>query len=191
MRLMNRFLFPILGGALVLLLMDARPGYLLVLKTRKAALDEAFLSSGEIRRKTVFLTDSQLTAVQELAGKGVEVTSKLVVYYEAVGDRGVTGYAYFDSHLVRTMNETIMVLVQPDGTLDRVEILTFMEPPDYMAPMAWLDHLSGRKLNARFSIGRDVLNITGATMTARTITVAVRRVLSIHRVLHETITAQE
>ena len=184
MKVMNRFLHPVLGGALVLILLVVSPVYLLTLKTQQEALEQAFPAPLKIGRKTVFLTDAQLTAIREQAGKGVEVSSKLIVYYEALGEQGVTGYAYFDSHRVRTMNETVMVLVQPDGTLERVEVLSFFEPPDYLPPQAWLDHLVGRKLNPRLAAGRDVLNITGATMTARAITAAIRRVLAIHRVLH-------
>ena len=47
-------------------------------------------------------------------------------------DGHAVGTAYFDTHVVRTMPETIMVVVDPAGAIARIEVLSFSEPEEYL-----------------------------------------------------------
>ena len=93
------------------------------------------------------------------------------------------GTAYFETHLVRTLPETVMVVVAADGTVGRVEVLSFAEPPDYLPREAWYRQFDDRPLDAELELRHAIRPVTGATLTARVTTDAVRRVLAIHRVL--------
>jgi hypothetical protein len=146
-----------------------------VLVTQKDALRIAFGPAAPERR-TAFLTDAQAKAVEDAAQAKLE--SKVWTYYVS----GSTT-AYFESHPVRTMNETIMVVVGSDDRVRFVEILSFAEPPDFLAPKRWLDQFLEKPLSEDLALRRGLRNIAGATLTAEAVSRGVRRALAVHRVL--------
>lgn len=136
-----------------------------------------------VERRTSYLTEAQRERANELAG--VAVGSRLVhAYVATAGGKGV-GTAFFDTHRVRTLPETVMVVLDPSGKVRRVEVLSFNEPQDYLPGGAWYGQFAGRGLDERLALKRDIRPLTGATLTARATTAAVRRVLAVHRVLQE------
>ena len=153
-----------------------------VLMTRDEALRLAF-PDAELERRTAFLTDEEVARAEREAGEGVEVDRRVVNYYVATRGCRPVGVAYFDAHRVRTLEEVLMVVVDPDDRIERVEVLRFSEPPDYLAPEGWLDQLDGKALSAELSLKGDVVNMTGATLTSRAVVAAARRVLALHRVI--------
>lgn len=147
------------------------------------ALNLAFPAADTIVRRTAFLTESELSRARELAGPGVEIDQALVTFYLARRDSEAIGVAYFDSHRVRTLREVIMVVVTPDSRVERIETLKFSEPPEYEAPAGWLEQFRGRRLDEDLSTKGSIVNITGATLTSRAVTRAVRRVLALNRII--------
>ena len=89
------------------------------------------------------------------------------------------GYAIIDSHNVRTLPETFMVVVEPNGTLRRVEVLAFHEPPEYLPTERWIEQFPGKKLDDDLKLGAGIQGITGATLSAQAMTAGVRRALAI------------
>ena len=134
-----------------------------------------------VERRTVFLTPAQKTRTEQLS-KG-EVKSALVNPYHATCDGKDGGTAYFDSHVVRTLPETLMVVIDPQGKVRRVEVLAFAEPEDYLPPARWYGQFAGQGLGDDLALGHHVRNVTGASLTARATTEAVRRVLALHQVI--------
>jgi hypothetical protein len=135
----------------------------------------------EVARRTAYLTGAQLRQVRELAG--VEVPTALVTYYQARRGGQAAGTAYFDTHRVRTLPETLMVVVDPQGKVSRVEVVSFREPEDYLPRGIWYEQFQGRGLDRDLQLKRGIRPVTGATLTARATTDAVRRVLALHRVI--------
>jgi len=64
---------------------------------------------------------------------------------------------------------------------------SFLEPPDYIPREAWYRQFEGRGLDPDLDLKRAIRPVTGATLTARATTSAVRRVLALHRVIHPTV----
>jgi hypothetical protein len=149
--------------------------------TRDEALNLAFPAVATIDRKTAFLDDQQVHQIQQLAKAKVE--SKIVTYYVGRADTGVVGYAFFETHIVRTMPETFMAVVSPDGTVKMVEILAFYEPEDYRPSTRWLGQFSHRRISEDLWLKRGVRNISGATMSAHALTEGVRRILATYSVI--------
>jgi len=147
-----------------------------VLLSQKDALVLAF-PDGKPERRTAFLTDAQAQSVEQAARAKLE--SKVWTYYVA----GST-FAYFESHLVRTMNETVMIVVGQDGAVRFVEILSFSEPDDFIASPRWLAQFKLKPLDDELALRRGLRGITGATLTAEAVARAVRRALAVHGVLH-------
>ena len=151
--------------------------------TQEEALAAAFPAPAVIERRTAYLSSDQLEAVQRAAGAGQNVSQSVVSYYVASRNGRPLGVAYFDSHRVRTLSEVVMVLVTPDDRIRRIEVLKFMEPPEYRAPEPWLEQFTGKTLTPALHVKRDIVNMTGATLTSRAVTEAVRRVLALHGVI--------
>ncbi len=154
-----------------------------VFLTQQEALELAFPPPMSVERRTAFLSEADLSRADELAGSGSDVDQRIVSYYVGTLENQAQGVAYFDAHRVRTLPEAIMIVVGPEGEVTRVEILKFAEPRDYLASAAWLKQFEGRRLDADVSIGRGVARMTGATLTSRAVTSAVRRVLALHELI--------
>ena len=167
----------------------------LLLACSAAAAGKVFLSQEEalrlafpgaaVERRTAFLTAAQQKAVQKDTGSASDrPPSALVTYYVATRDGHEAGTAYFDTHLVRTQPETLMVVVLPAGVIGRIEVLSFSEPEEYLPRERWYAQFSGRALDDELAMRRGIHAVSGATLTARATTDAARRVLAIHRALH-------
>jgi len=146
--------------------------------TQQQALASAF-PSGKYARQSVFLTPEQLAAAKKESG--VDFNDRLVVRYVGADGR----FAYFDSHRVRTLPETIMVIVTPDARIERIDILSFDEPPDYFPRQRWIDQFRTRKLDDDLSLKKAIRPISGASLTGVAIVNASRKVLALHKVIEK------
>jgi len=164
----------------LVLLGPASPGLAKVFLSQEEALRLAF-PGASIERRTVFLTAAEQKAAATLSGG--PPPSALAVAYIATKEGRLVGTAYFDTHVVRTQPETLMVAVTPAGTIARIEILSFSEPEDYLPREHWYAQFPGRVLDEELSVKRGIRPVSGATLTARATTEAARRVLALHRVL--------
>ena len=135
----------------------------------------------QIRSEQVFLTAAQLK--QAATSSGTDVPSPLVARYVASRQGTVVGRAYVDTHVVRTKKESLLVSLDAEGRLLRIDVTAFLEPPEYRAPEPWLRQYRGRALEDDLAINRAVRPIAGATLTARAANAAVRRALAIDRIL--------
>lgn len=148
-------------------------------QTQQQALAGAF-TSDQVVRKTLFLTTDQVEQIEQLAK--VKVDFRIVSYYVGKNVSGATETAFFDRQIVRTMPMTYMVVVRPSGELDRVDILSFDEPDDYLPPSRWLQLYRDRVLSDDLRIGSAIPHITGASLTSQTVNDGVRRALAIYAV---------
>ena len=153
-----------------------------VFLTRSEALELAFPDC-KVVRQTRYLTADQRRRATEMAG--VEVDSRLVVQYAAHCEGEPAGTAYFDIHRVRTLAETLMVVVDAEGKVLRLEVMSFLEPEEYIPRRNWYEQFLERRLDDRLRLKRSIHAVTGATLTARATTEAVRRILALDRVLRE------
>ncbi len=151
-----------------------------VFMTRDEALALAFPKC-EVKRSTKYLSKADIKAVAEL-GK-VDFESSIVYPYIAKKDGKLVGTAYFDTHRVRTMRETLMVVVGTDNAVKRIEVLSFGEPTDYIPRASWYAQFPGRKLDSELHLKRKIKTVTGATLTAKATTSCARRVLALHNTL--------
>lgn len=151
-----------------------------VLVTQDKALAEAFPGAA-VERRDAFLTDAQAKRVETLAGSPPE--TRVVAYYVATKEGKPAGTAFFDTHVVRTLPETLMIVVDPAGAVVKAEVLSFDEPPEYLPKPRWFELFKKRKLDRDLAAGRGIPVVTGATLTSRAVAAAVRRALALHAVL--------
>lgn len=152
-----------------------------VFLTKGKALELVFPEAEEIEKRHVFLTRPQAEKVRTMAK--AEVDSKLYTFYIAKSGGKETGYAVIDTHTLRTLTETVIFVINPDGTLRHAETLAFFEPTDYMPSGKWINLFLGKTKMDRMKAGKGVPNITGATISAVSFSQATRRVLAVYRVM--------
>ncbi len=151
--------------------------------SREQALGQTLGEHTEFRRESVFPTEEQVALARSLAGNGVEIREAPLTRYTA-WDGGVRlGTAYLDTHLVRTLPQTVLVFVKPNGELLTIEILSFGEPVEYLPRESWLRQFDDKPLDDSLAIGRRIHGMTGATLSAHAVTDAARRALAMHQVL--------
>ncbi len=159
--------------------------------TQEEALRLAFPAPAVVERKSAYLTEEEVAEVARLAQPGRKKDRAVITYYVGILDDRALGAAYFDAHRVRTLQEVLMVVVDPAGRVSRIEVLGFAEPPDYMAPDGWLELFAGRALEPGTSTRGDIPIITGATLTSHAVSDAVRYSLALQRVIQPFVAAAE
>ncbi|MBI2896873.1 MAG: FMN-binding protein [Deltaproteobacteria bacterium] len=153
-----------------------------VFHSKESALRLAFPAAGRVETRTLFLTEAQRSAVEERAGSSLE--SRMVTCYVGKGHSGeVLGYAFLDTHVVRTLPETFMVVLDPAGAVRAVHILAFHEPTDYLPPPRWLRQFGGRRLGRSLALNQDIVGIAGSSLSSQAVTGGVRRILALYEVM--------
>ncbi len=150
------------------------------LLTRDEALALAFPNC-VVERDTAFLSNDSRNRIAKLSK--VEFKGKMVYPYRATRDGKWIGTAYFDTHRVRTLRETLMIVVDPGGKIGRIELLSFAEPREYIPHERWYAQFPGRKLDDNLFLKRKIRAVTGATLTSQATTGCARRVLAVHQEL--------
>lgn len=151
-----------------------------VYATPQQAIQTAFPSPYRVERKTVFLSEAQVRDIEQLAQ--TKVSSRIVTYYVARSTSGLAGTAFFDRRIVRTMPVTYMVVVRPSGEVDRVDVLDFEEPDDYLPRPEWLKLYRGRVLISDLRVGRGIPHVTGASLTSQAMNDGVREILATYQI---------
>ncbi|MCC6849161.1 MAG: FMN-binding protein [Deltaproteobacteria bacterium] len=148
-----------------------------VFLAKDEALALAFPGADRVEERVVILTDAQKAEIEKRARAPLE--SQLWTIHVGWKDGVVQGYAVIDSHIVRTLPETFMVVVDPDGKLRRVDVLAFHEPPEYLPTQRWIGQFAGHALDEDLKLGAGIQGITGATLSAQAMTAGVRRALAL------------
>jgi hypothetical protein len=151
-----------------------------VFHSKESALRLAFPGADTVDKREIFLSGEQVEEVERLAR--VQVPSRLVTIYVGLENESPLGYAFIETHQVRTLPETILIVIDPGGRVRDIYMLAFHEPPEYGPSERWLGQFQGRPLTDDLSLRGDLAGIAGATLTATAITAAVRKTLATFRV---------
>ncbi len=173
-----RLRLPLFAGLLWVL---AAPAGATVFYSRDEALKLAFPDADRVAPKEFFLTAAQRAAIEKEAKSPLD-SDLLTVYVGYRGDHP-SGYALFDTHVVRTLPETFLVVLSAEGTVTATHLLAFYEPPEYAPPDRWLAQFHGAALSDELRVGRGIAGITGSTLTSEAVTGGIRRALAIYAVL--------
>lgn len=171
----------VLGFALPLLVLFNSLAFCKVFMTREEALKQVFPDAEKILKRNIFLSKEQVEQIESIAK--TKLGSKLYVFYEGrKGDESL-GYAVIDTHQLRTKTETVITVIDVDGTHKLTEILAFFEPSEYMPSNSWLRLYENKPLNDSLWLGRSIPNITGATITSNALMKSIRSSLAIYQVV--------
>jgi hypothetical protein len=144
------------------------------------------------RAETHYLSADEVKEASSRAGSVIAsaVVIRYVIGCPAAAGGGTSasgarpgGYAYTDTHRVRTHPETLLVALDGEGRILRIEVLSFDEPSEYLPKPQWYRTFDHQKLDSNLALKRAIPLVTGASLTSRATTEAARRALALHEVL--------
>ena len=148
--------------------------------SRQEALQAVF-AGATVTGERVYLTVEQAEQIAELARE--DMRTRIYARYVARRDGVVVGRAYVDTHVVRTKRESLLISLEADGRVRRIDVTAFLEPPEYVPPERWKRQYYERPLGDDIAIHRAIRPIAGGTLTTHAVNAAVRRVLALDRIL--------
>jgi hypothetical protein len=169
--------------AIAALVLCAVPAPAKVFHSREEMLALAFPDADKVDAHDYFLKPEQRTEIEQRA-RGALDSDILTVYTGRKGET-VVGYAILDTRVVRTLPETLLVVLTPEGSIAATHLLAFYEPLEYVPGDRWLGQFRGRRLTDNLRVGDEIAAITGSTLSSRAVVSGVRRALAAYQVLIE------
>ncbi len=145
--------------------------------SREEALLEVFPSSVTYVVETITLSDAQIREAEaELYRKIGERTVEVTLCYDAE-DR-LLGYAVISDEQGKYRPITFIVGIEPHFKVNKVAIMVYREDRGGEVRMPrFLYQYRGKSIDDPLRVNRDIVNISGATISARAITDGVKKVL--------------
>jgi Na+-translocating ferredoxin:NAD+ oxidoreductase RnfG subunit len=82
---------------------------------------------------------------------------------------------------------TYAAAISAQGSVLGIEILSYRETHGGQVRQAqWRQNFSGKSLADSFKLGKDIPNISGATLSCRNVTDGVKRLLAVHQIALKT-----
>jgi hypothetical protein len=144
--------------------------------TEEQALADVFAKADSLWQEPWTPTPGQRQAVE--AELGWQLAEESFVFHRARrGDRDL-GRAVILEEKGRFKPITFMVHVRPDGEVGRVLVMVYRESRgDGVRRQRFLKQFVGRDVDDPLRLNRDVVNVTGATLSSRAMAAGVRKAL--------------
>jgi Na+-translocating ferredoxin:NAD+ oxidoreductase RnfG subunit len=144
--------------------------------TEEEAARVMFPDSENIRREILTLSSEQKELVQQRIGWKFPETSFPVYMGETQGK--IDGYAIVQNTIGKHRPITYMVGVDAEGEVTNFEVLVYREARgNEIAKKRFNYQYQGKDARDPIRINRDIINISGATMSVRSASAGVKRVL--------------
>ncbi|MBI3540922.1 MAG: FMN-binding protein [Deltaproteobacteria bacterium] len=151
-------------------LMEAQTIYL----KPSEALKIIFHDSKEITQEEKVLNDVQKQEIEKKIGYKLSKTAWK--FYVAKSGAKIDGYAVIDSEVGKTEPITFLTTIHPDGSVKEVEILVYREPQgSEVHEKRFLKQYEKKKSTDPIRVGQDITNISGATISAHSVSNGVKR----------------
>ncbi len=151
-------------------------GHLEIYFTEDEAAQVMFPDSDHIRKDQLHLNPEQKALIEERIGWKFPETSFTVYIGETQGK--IDGYAVVQNTIGKHRPITYMVGVDAEGECMNFEVLVYREARgNEIATKRFNYQYQGKDVRDPIRINRDIINISGATMSVRSASAGVKRVL--------------
>lgn len=135
-----------------------------------------FPESDSIRSEVITITEDQKRLIEERIGWHFPETTFDCFIGETKGK--IDGWAFIQHTIGKHKPMTYMVGVAPDGEVTNVEILVYRESRGSEVRKKRFNYqYQGKTVDDPIRINRDLINISGATMSVRSMSAGVKRAL--------------
>jgi len=107
-------------------------------------------------------------------------------FYKILSDKNLLGYAFIDKAPSKVDMFDYLVLFDKDLIIKKAKVLIYRE--DYggeIGSKRWLRQFIGKTTNDKLIYKKDIIAISGATISANSMTVAINNLLKTIRILHQ------
>jgi Na+-translocating ferredoxin:NAD+ oxidoreductase RnfG subunit len=133
----------------------------------------AIFPGAQLTRAFITLTKEQASAIEKKTGVNVRKT-EVQVWKSADG-----GHFIVDEVVGKHEFFTIALGLNADSSVKQIEILDYKESYGYeVRNEAWRKQFTGKTATASLKLGDDIKNISGATLSCRHVTDAIKRLLT-------------
>ena len=141
----------------------------------------AFPEAQQFVPANVIYTPPQIQAIERESGQPVRTRGEQV--WRALDGAKLAGFFIVDYVIGKHLVIDYAVALEPDGRVRRVEILEYRESYGYeVADKGWLKQFVGKTSRDPVAVGKDIRNISGATLSSRHVTEGIKRVLAFYDV---------
>jgi len=133
-----------------------------------------------ITKKNILLTGDKFKNIQKNARTKLE--TKIYRIFTASKNGETLGYGILVNRKVRSKNAVVLYLLKDSILLD-IEVIAFNEPIEYVPTKKWNSQFKNIKTNQMLQLNRDIPSISGATMSARSVTDGSRIAFAIYNEL--------
>jgi len=141
----------------------------------------SFTNVNEVKTKSLILSSKQFKEIRSRAKAAIK--TKVYRYYDIVSAGKSIGKAVLITRKVRSKKATVLYAFDKKGTLRFSEIMAFGEPPEFIPSKIWMSQLQKQKPSAKLMVGKDIPTISGATLSARTISEGARVARAIYEIV--------
>jgi FAD:protein FMN transferase len=146
--------------------------------TEEQALHEVFPHCDKILFNVVPLTKEEKSQLQNKLRR--KIYEDFFVVYMGIKSGEVTGYAIITEEIGKFHPYTFIVSVDLKGKIDKIAILVYRESRGSdIAKKRFLYQFKGKSLKNKIRINRDIINISGATMSVVTMCKGVKKILAV------------
>lgn len=146
--------------------------------TKDQALAFVFPEADEVLELRHILSSHEIGRIQDRAGRSVEEGGFFI--YIARADDAIAGYAVVVAEIGKVMPITHIVGVSPDGEVGEVAVMIYRESHGgEVAQRRFMEQYRGTELGDTIRVGKDIINISGATLSAQAICRGVRKALAV------------
>lgn len=133
----------------------------------------------------VALSDEQRDQIKKIAGVGQRQAVQKTWRAEKNGE--LIGWFMVDDVIGKHDFITYAAAISAQGSVLGIEILSYRETHGGQVRQAqWRQNFSGKSLADGFKLGKDIPNISGATLSCRNVTDGVKRLLAVHQIALKT-----
>ncbi len=178
---------PLQGGLLFIFLtfMTSPSWAQTIFQKPTEALKVVFQKSESIESAKKVLSEDQKQKIKKETGESLSRDEW--VFYVAKTKGQVDGYALIDHEIGKTEPITFMTFITPEGAVKEVEILVYRETHgSEVREKKFMKQFYGKDVNHPIMLGKDIIHMSGATLSSRAIAKGVKRDLALWETFYGT-----
>ena len=148
-----------------------------VLISPQDAMSYTYGVDAKIEKKNILLSKTQAKKIQ--TESRVKLKSKIFRIFKATQESKTLGYGVLVNRKVRSKNAVVLYLIS-NNILKSIEIIAFNEPREYLPSKQWNAQFKNTPTNTMLRVSKDIPTITGATLSARSVTESSRVAFAVY-----------